>query len=158
MNQTTAAAPVQSLEPKSKIIKAITADPRTANYQTKLEQFSFNMDSDAAEESIELYTTASRGLDGDVLWDDGQKWLLVIADKNRYYSLFDEYVQLGSVYFNVATIGEDQTPCIEVLVQHGCGRKIIDYVYDKKTDSYIENIIYETDDRNESYTSIPAYK
>lgn len=116
------------------------------------------MDADSEEESVELYTTADRGLDGHMLWDDGQKWLLMIRDKNRYYSLFDEYVQLGSVYFNISTIGEDQIPCVEVLVQHGCGRKLIDYIYDKEKDIYIENVIYETDDRNENYTSLQGYE
>ena len=144
-------------EADSNVIAAVASDPRTNVYATKLKEFSFDLDLDNEEETFELYTAAGRGDKGELLWDDGQRWLLVAIDGNKYYTLFSEYVQLGDVYFNFSTIGEDKIPNVTVMVTSGCGLKVIDYVFNREKDYYQEEIVFKSNDKNSFFTSIPGY-
>lgn len=143
--------------PESPIIKATEKDPRTAEYQTKLKEFSFDFDSDNEEEKIELYTVAGRNEKGEMMWDDGQNWLLVVVDDGKYYTLFSEYVQIGQVYFSVSTIGQEKVPQVSILLSTGCGTEMIDYIYNNDKESFTAEIGYLVMDKNQFYTSIPGY-
>lgn len=151
---------VDSLENKEaelKIISAVEVDPRTSEYATKLSEFAYDFDLDNEEEKIELYTVAGRDEKGNMLWDDGQNWLLVVADKDKYYPLFSRYVQLGQLYFSFSTIGEDRTPVVTAFITDHCGMQTIDYVYNREKEYFQEKTVYEASDRNVFFNSIPNY-
>ena len=137
-----------------KIILPITDDPIKPDYKTKVSEYTVDLDSDNVEETIELYTSAER-YKGKMMWDDGQKWLLVVKDDKKFYTLFSEYVQLGQVYFSVYFLGENRIPMINVFVSSG---KLTNYVFDKDKQGYRENSLYVSKDiKGMSFTSLPSY-
>ncbi|MFA5576247.1 MAG: hypothetical protein WCZ27_03345 [Tissierellaceae bacterium] len=54
---------------------------------------------DGYEETIGLYTMAGRLPNGEIAWDDGQNWALIVHRKDEDFILFDQYVQLGGLGF-----------------------------------------------------------
>jgi hypothetical protein len=138
-------------------IAAVTNDPRQNEQMVKLKVFSFDIDSDGKAESIELYVAAEQSGTGEILWDDGQKWLLVVVDEDRYYPLYSELLQLGRLYFNVATTDGKEMPDIFALLSAGAGLKIIRYTFDKERKVFQKEISYDSGAINRYYTSIPSY-
>ena len=74
--------------------------------------------------ALTLYTSAQK--DGDeFIWDDSQKWVLEVSDGNGgYYTLFDQNVSNGSVYYDVAE-NDNGTKNINVYVFTGNNNKAI---------------------------------
>ena len=54
-----------------------------------------------------MYVDAEQGPDGEIYWDDGQDWLLLVEGQDQDYVLFDNYVQIGSIRFHIYTVDED---------------------------------------------------
>lgn len=148
---------VDKEEPQAIVIKAVESDPRTNEYPTKLSEFSFDFDSDNEEEKIELYTAASRTEDGKMAWDDGQNWLLVAIDKNKYFQLFSGYVQLGQVYYSISTVGEENASQVSVYVATNTSMEITDYVFNKEKGAFEGTTAYSSKPINQYFTSIPNY-
>jgi hypothetical protein len=140
------------------IIQATQKDPKKDKVEmvTKLSDFTLDLDEDGLEEKIQLYTTAGRAEDGSMAWDDGQNWLLLIEDGDNYYPLFQKYVQLGTVYFNI-WYDEKKTPKINVIVSTGAGLNVINYTYDKKENGYLSEKIYDAGNIEFMFSSIPNY-
>jgi len=124
---------------------------------TKLREFSTDLDLDNIEEKIELYTAAERHENGEMLWDDGQNWVLVVRDGEKSYPLLSQYVQLGVVHFTVSDRGKDKLPNITVIVPTGASFSIMDYIYNEEKNGFGEELIYESKDTNWIYSSIPGY-
>lgn len=139
------------------VINAVQSDPRTSELPTKLNDFSFDLDLDKEEERIELYTAAGRGDDGKMWWDDGQKWLLVVVDRDKYYPLYSGFVQIGEVYFSVSTIGEQMVPQISVLLSTHSGISITDFVFNSEKERFEGEAVYRPKDKYQYYTSFPSY-
>ena len=144
-------------EPNPIMVKAVQIDPRTSNFPTKLSEFSFDLDSDNEEEKIELYTAAGHGPDGKMLWDDGQRWLLVVIDGDKYYPLYSEFVQIGEVYFGLSKVGEQMTPQVNIFISTHSGMQIIDFTFNNDKGLYEGEIVYRPSEKNQYYTSIPSY-
>lgn len=85
----------QTTPAKANAIKAQTFAEDPAQKMTLIREASLDFDQDQVAETIELYTAAQRDSKGEIMWDDGQKWLLLVRDGQRSYVLFDGYVQLG---------------------------------------------------------------
>lgn len=139
------------------VIKATDVDPRTNEYKTKLKDIAFDFDQDNKEEEIELYTAAGRLENGDMLWDDGQKWLLAAVDENKFYTLYSGYVQLGEVYFTLSTIGEEKIPNVTMILPNHCGIVIYKCAYNVEEDLFQLKTVYESSVENVYFTSIPSY-
>jgi len=77
-----------------------------ADGMTKVASFDMWCLSEDDSDTITLYTSAKK-YNGEFEWDDSSEWLLEIsgADGN-YYTLFDNRVSLGSIYFDVAEFDE----------------------------------------------------
>lgn len=125
------------------VVTANKKDPRLEGMATKLNEFSFDLDGDGVEEIVELHTAAERAENGEMAWDDGQNWLLVVVDDNDYYPLLQQYVQLGTVYFTV-TEDNDGNSTITIIVNTGVGLKIMSFSYDKNLKAYAGEVVYET--------------
>lgn len=143
---------------KSKLVLGITENPGQSRSWTKISEFSADLDTDGGEEKLELLTTAERDKKGNIAWDDGQNWLLLIRDGEKFYPLFSEYVQLGSVYFTVAQYGKDDPPKITVMVSTGANLKLANYAYSKDQKGYKEEPVYNSQAINLLFTSLPDYK
>ena len=72
-------------KPTIEIIKAVET-VETAGL-TLLERMYIDLDNDTKDESIELYTSARRGKDGLMEWDDGQLWLLLVTDGGKGFPI-----------------------------------------------------------------------
>ena len=118
---------------------------------TLLDNTTVDISGDGKEETIELYTTAQRDSKGEIMWDDGQKWFLIVKDKDKEYVLFDEYVQLGTLEFWVYdSRGESHI----VTLQTGSAvLKLSDYVYDSGKDCYMKKDIFNPEYLNVIYDS-----
>lgn len=137
------------------IIGVTEVDPR-AGMATLLDDFTLDIDKDGSEEKIELYTAAERDKNGEIMWDDGQNWLLVVVDGNEYYPLLNQYVQLGVVYF---TVWEDEDKLqITVIINTGANQNIANYTYNKEKNVFTEELIFDTGGVNAMYSSIPWYQ
>lgn len=74
---------------------------------TLLDEYAFDFDRDKVDEKISLYTAAQRDDDGEIMWDDGQRWLFVVQDTEKDYILFDGWVQLGGITSFTYTVDDD---------------------------------------------------
>lgn len=109
---------------------------------TILDEFEFDLDQDGQMEMIKMMTAAGRGPDGDIAWDDGQDWILIVQDSDKDYVLVDEYVQLGTIDFNVFTIEEDFY--IATYSARTASLTLNLYQYDRENDSFIMTSPYNT--------------
>lgn len=142
------------------IIKSVTpADPRIGSGReitTVLNSFEVDLDGDGVNEKIELYTSAERDDDGEMMWDDGQLFLLMVSKGDAIYPLLNEYVQLGQVHFNVWYDVENR-PVINTMILTGAGFSMYNYTYDKEEGGFVMNEVYNSDGINLMFSSIPSY-
>ena len=66
---------------------------------TLLERTYDDTDSDGDKESIEVYTSAQIARDGQMGWDTGHQWVLLVRKGEEVFPLFDDYVQHGNCNF-----------------------------------------------------------
>lgn len=149
--------PQPEIKVDTRLIEPVTSNSLDTEKMTKLREFSTDLDLDNIEEKIELYTAAERNEKGEMMWDDGQNWVLVVHAGDKSYPLFSQYVQLGMVHFTVSNSGEDQIPNITVLVPTGTSFSMMSYVFDEEKNGYSEELLYESKDNNWLYSSIPWY-
>ncbi|WP_339252327.1 hypothetical protein NSQ43_01120 [Sporosarcina sp. FSL W8-0480] len=130
--------------------KAIEKYPQTL-YKTAV----LDLDRDGEEEIVELYVNAGKTDDGLFAWDDGQTWMLVVKDGEETYSLFDEYVQLGSVDFSTTIIDKKQA-IVMVMSQHA-NRTVQKFTYDQNEKGYYKETIYKKENMQDHYNKPASY-
>lgn len=108
---------------------------------TLLDSMNIDFDEDGTEESIELYTVAER-YNGEIAWDDGQNWILVVKDTDKDYVLFEDYVQLGGISFYAYF--EDKNFIITTIQSGTANLKLTEYRFDKNSNSFISRISFTT--------------
>lgn len=139
------------------LIEAVPSDSLATGELTLLEQFSHDLNLDGSPETIELYTAAERHESGEIIWDDGQEWLLLVRAGDKAYPLFSKYVQIGMVYFTVSEASGEEVPHITAMVSTGAGLSLRTYTFAKDRDAFQEEIVYTSPDDNFLFNSIPAY-
>ncbi|EGW39298.1 hypothetical protein DOT_2760 [Desulfosporosinus sp. OT] len=146
---------------ENSLIEAVPSESIDTKSMTKLDKFSCDYDLDNNEEKIELYTAARRNEKGEIGWNDGQNWLLVVWDGQKAYPLLSEYVQLGSVYFTVSKNGiEDaskEISHINAIINIGTKFSVTTYSFNKDKGGFVGGIVYNSKDTNFVHTSIPDY-
>ncbi len=125
-------------EPDGQIIKPV--DKVDIENLTILDEFEFDFDKDEEMEKISMLTTAQKDSKGEIAWDDGQNWMLIVQDKDKDYVLVDEYVQLGMIDFNVFTIDEEFY--ISTYSPRTASLTLNIYQYDRDNDSFIMTTPY----------------
>lgn len=145
-------------------IAAVDTLPKDYEDYTVSNEFVTDINSDGTDDKITLYTDAELSEEG-LERNDGNTWALVVSDgaTSKVYELFSEYVQLGSVYFQVADYFKDgkPVPTITLYVSTGAGLKIMNFVYENEKGFLTENI-YDSSEKSESginlkYSTIPVY-
>ena len=105
--------------------------------------------------TLSLYTSAEKDSSG-FLWDDSQKWVVEIDDgEGGYYTLYDQLVSNGMVYFDAA-VRENGDVIITVYTTSGAGTVVTQYT--KGDDGYSEKTVYNSGAVNRIFTSIPEYR
>lgn len=135
---------------KVETIQAVAEGTITTENLTLLERMYEDVDSDGKDESVELYTSAQRGPDGFMEWDDGQRWLLLVRKEGEIFPLFNDYVQLGQIefwigIFNKSRIISPDTGDLErhIYVMHTRYIQLADYYWDQKKRCFNKKIVFE---------------
>lgn len=144
-------------ETESKLIEAVESSSLDTGIMTKLREFSVDLDLDGTEENIELYTAAGRGENGEMMWDDGQNWLLSVCDGDKSYPLLSRFIQLGVVHFTVSNDSEEELPYITVIIPTDSSFAMWGYSYDKEKDGFSEELLYKSEDDFWMYSTIQGY-
>ncbi len=98
--------------------------------------------------SLELYVYAEQA-GGEIAWDDGQNWYLIVRDGEDIFRLIDEtYVQMGQVSFWSYWSYDEEAPHLLVMVTEGAGIQVYSYVYDKAADMFYRTEVFATDGNN----------
>lgn len=150
-------------ESKTDTVEVKAAElPDKINDWTEVSRYTGDVDGDSADEEVVLLTSASRGADGKIIKDDGQQWFLYVKDRYSAFALFDGYVQLGDVYFEVSDYYEEDgaEPRITVMVSTGAAFTVTNYRFDSTENKYIGEVIYDTKTVteggiNRKFSSIP---
>lgn len=157
-----ASAPIS--EPTKKSI-SLSADTSVRQNWTEVNRYNMDLNGDKKKETIALFVDTQKDSEGHLLKGDRQNWVLRVEENGSYYTLFDEYVQNGNVYFEVSDyyIGDTVTPVITLVKSSGAEFKLIQYSYDKAKSVFFEEILYDSashskDGINQRYSSIPSVK
>lgn len=139
-------------ENKESVIITAAEDPVVSGEWTLIESTEYDITGDGNQETISLFTTAVKDEAGNMMWDDGQFFLATVKESGKTFTLFNEYVQIGRVYFTVFT-GEDAG--VIVTISTYAGIKLDKFIYIKKDDSFIGNTMYSTGDINVIHSTMP---
>jgi len=111
-------------------------DPVSTDDLTLLDEYIIDFNQDGFEERISMYVSAGRDESGEIMWDDGQRWLLVVHGDGKDFVLFDDYVQLGTIHFNVLT--EEDDFYITTISSRTANFAVTQYEYHKEQDLFIQ--------------------
>lgn len=120
---------------------------------SKIDSYKCDINSNGEDENIALYTSAESD-NGEILWNDSQKWVLEVKSGDSYYILMNQNVSNGRVYFDVDETS-DGTYAITVYTVSASGMNIKQYTYSKT--GFIEKQIYSAGSVGKVHSGIPAY-
>lgn len=109
---------------------------------TLIDEYNIDVDNDQKEEKIELYTEAQKDANGEMMWNDGQNWLLLVKDINKTYILFNGYVSIGTIKFWVYTEGINNQLHITTLQASTADMLLTDYIFNSEKDCFEKEITY----------------
>ncbi len=130
-------------EVKNQIIKPIVASEKDMNHYTLLEEYLVDFNNDSIEEKVELYAQVGVAEDGEYMWDDGQKWLLLVRSGENIYVLYDEYLQLGKLDVKLYKSFDENSIHLTTSLEAGAGYLIKDYTFNIEEDYFEEEFIFE---------------
>lgn len=122
-------------------------------YMTLLEQAEHRLTNEDTA-SIELYTSAQIAPDGQMGWDSGDTWLLLVRQGDQVFPLYNEYVQYGEVQFWVSEQNgndaenpkaEDLEHHIYVMATTGVGFTMYDYIWDAENSCFWKTVLLNPD-------------
>lgn len=119
------------------------SDPLDFADLTLLDSVTIDYNNDRTDETVSLYTVAGRGPDGEIAWDDGQNWMLVVHGANKDYMLFNDYVQLGAISFY--TYFEDEDFVIATIQSGTANLTLTEYRFDKDSSNFIGTVKFATE-------------
>lgn len=122
---------------------------------TTLNSFDGDLMNNGKHSEVKLYTSAETD-DGEVLWDDGQSWVVEVYDeKGGYYTLLEKYIKNGSVYFEVNALDNGKN-AVTVFIKTAAGLEVKQYTY--SGDGFTEATLYNSGHQNTVYSSMPDYQ
>lgn len=154
----TAAIPKQSLEtdapPAPQTVQIEKTDAGvTRETWSKLDESAFS--AEGINGTVTLSTSAQT-YEGEIMWDDGQQWALEVSDANGgYYTLVDEYINNGSVYFEILETA-DGSRVINAYIISGAGVTLRQYSYANGV--FTQTRLYDSGAVNKLYSSVPMYQ
>ena len=126
-----------------KVKKNILTTLDTNGYNT-VSQYEYDFDSDGKLDTLSILTTA-QVVDGQVIADDGQNWMVTVNTQNGVYMLYDQYLQIGSIQLDIGELYDKETTNVIILTQtSGAEKSIIQYTYESGT--FNEELVYSLND------------
>ncbi|WP_057760710.1 hypothetical protein [Cytobacillus praedii] len=123
--------------------------------QTLYKKISLDIDMDEIDEIIELYVNAEKMETGGFAWDDGQTWLLVVKDGDKSYPLYNNYVQLGSIDFSMATF--DGIPGIIMIETMHADKSVHKFSYDQEVKGFVKETLYKKENMFDQYNQPASF-
>jgi len=137
-----------------------------------LERIEHRFVADDEKAAVELYTSAQVASDGQMGWDSGDQWTLVVRQGEQEFLLYDEYVQYGEVQFWVSSLNtnkvespetEDLDHHIYVMVTSGVGFTMYDYVWDGDEGCFQKSVLLNPENQwntvhSNKYDSINGFR
>ena len=107
-------------------IKASENVPDYVNNYSVVNEFMSDTNNDGNEDIITLYIDAEQDDDGTFIKNDSNNWALSVFDEknNKHYTLFNESVHVGDVYFQVADFFEKGSYESKILLYDISGSEI----------------------------------
>lgn len=118
-----------------------------------VDKYSVDITGDGKEDTVTLYTSAESE-NGEIIWDDTQKWVLEIYDGTTYYTLMNQSISNGNVYFDVVQDGDNII--VDTYTITFSQTQIKQYSYNKT--GFVEKQIYSSSGVNNMYSSFPVYR
>jgi len=118
---------------------------------TLLERTEYAFASDGEDAGVELYTSAAVAEDGQMGWDTGEQWTLLVRQGEQVFPLYDEYVQYGEVQFWISSLNpkdidspetEELEHHIYVAVTAGAGFTMYDYAWDPDDGCFQKSVLF----------------
>ena len=109
---------------------------------TLLNSYSIDIYGDEGEEKVEMYVDAEKDAEGNIMWDDGQNWKLIVEGDNYSFVLFEDYLQLSSMDFFVYKINEDLY--ISTVTSGTANLTMTEYKYDPDNETFEKTIKSDT--------------
>lgn len=104
--------------------------------------------------TLRLYTSAEKD-DKGFIWDDSQKWVLEFEKDGGYYTLYDQLVSNGMVYYDAAA-RENGEIIITVYTITSAGTTVMQYT--ETDDGFVERNVYNSGAVNKIFSSVPDYR
>lgn len=130
----------------------------TESFETEnlslLERMEYTFDTACKEAAVELYTSAQVAADGQMGWDTGDQWNLLVQQEHASFVLYDEYVQYGEVQFWISYLNPEEIPGLEpedleqhiyVMVTTGGGFTMYDYLWDAENTCFWKSVSLQLD-------------
>lgn len=139
-------------EEDESIFVTAAVDPATSGVWTLLDSAEYDITGDEVPETIKLYTSAIKDEYGNMMWDDGQYFLVTVKKGDNTFALFNERVQIGRVYF---TVFAGDTSGVFVTMSANSGIRFEQYIYNQDENSFIGTILWSTEGLNVVYSTMP---
>lgn len=126
--------------------ETVSETPLSNELPTVLDSYSLDIDGDGTEEKIELLTSAERGSDGIILWDDGQEWKLTVKKKDSEYVLFHGRIQIGMLNHQIYEL--DERLHIAYTLNATAQLAFVHYEFDPDNNVFVKKDEYVTSEGN----------
>lgn len=108
-----------------------------------LSSFSYDIDNDSTDELIAMYALIERDSSGELMFDDGHQWMVVVRSERGDYVLFHGYVQLGIIDMYVYEDEGDLT--VATLMNGSSMLSLSKYEYNKTRDVFTHTRLFTED-------------
>lgn len=123
---------------------------------TVVSKYKYDVDGDGERETLRLCTDAQSDADGMMAWDDSHNWVLEMSDASNIFTLYKDYIHTGMPSFEVYQDSEGKT-CVNLSVLTGAGYSMKKFIYIKDKKAFEVQNIYNEEDINHLYSSVPMY-
>jgi hypothetical protein len=145
----------------------------SADDATLLERIYVDMDSDGYDECIELYTSAQIASDGQMGWDTGHEWSLLVKKEDMgIFPVIDEWIQYGELQFwvvgfrqeNIDNFANKYTEtCIYASITSDSNFELLCIYWDNQSSSFKKESVFNPSNQwivlhsNKYSTPDPSY-
>lgn len=154
------ASPEASIPPPSDKENSVTyvtrsdASAAAEGTWSVVSKFSGDVTGDGEDDTVTLYTSAEK-YGGEIVWDDGQNWIVEIADGNGgYYTLVNQFVNNGNVYMTISE-NTNQEKIVSVICTSSSCFNVKQYR--AISSGFVEEVACDNSHSNVVFSSIPYY-
>lgn len=134
----------------NKVITATDKSPVDEKSWSLIDEYPDAVKIDGVDFSVKLYIDAPVDERGDIVYDDGQQWALIVTDGTRYYTLLDKRIQLGEINFEVSDYYTETETISGITAIESTSTSFVLSRFELVGNTFVERIIYDTDDDSDA--------